>query len=224
LVIQETSPRQRPLRFRALHARHDGNHLESGLNDRSVAGLAAATKNERFAMTLPPLRSDVLDRVMEMSKEDLEHRLRAMKDRLGVKEDTAVPAAGGKTGRRIQIPFPGKTGKNFPDDPMTSFGSDWRVFGSWMAEKAVTYRRVEKITAFSAPPSTSADGVRQYRDHSGTGVCFTRDPSTGEKIFYGDYLVNAQGKMSLPASALPCRCAKWPRPCPRFTRNSRKFE
>src|SRR5258708_13169485 len=69
------------------------------------------------------------------------------------------------------------------------------VFGSWMAEKAVTYRRVEKITGLLG---TAVNVVQMVfgntGENSGTGVCFTRDPSTGEKVFYGDYLINAQGE------------------------------
>jgi pyruvate,orthophosphate dikinase len=172
--------------------------LNLGLNDRSVAGLAAATKNERFAF-------DAYRRfvqmyctvVMEMSKEDLEHRLRAMKDRVGVKEDTAVPASGWKElVAEYKKVFREKTGKDFPDDPMDQlWGAIGAVFGSWMAEKAVTYRRVEKITGLLG---TAVNVVQMVfgntGDTSGTGVCFTRDPSSGEKIFYGDYLVNAQGE------------------------------
>jgi len=172
--------------------------LNLGLNDRSVAGLAAVTKNERFAYDayrrFVQMYSTV---VMEMSKEDLEHRLRAMKDRLGVKEDTAVPASGWKElVAEYKSLFQEKTGKNFPDDPMEQlWGAIGAVFGSWMAEKAVTYRRVEKITGLLG---TAVNVVQMVfgntGDNSGTGVCFTRDPSTGEKVFYGDYLVNAQGE------------------------------
>jgi len=172
--------------------------LNLGLNERSAAGLAAATKNERFAYDayrrFVQMYSTV---VMEMSKEDLEHRLRAMKDRLGVKEDTAVPASGWKElVAEYKSLFQEKTGKNFPDDPMEQlWGAIGAVFGSWMAEKAVTYRRVEKITGLLG---TAVNVVQMVfgntGDNSGTGVCFTRDPSTGEKIFYGDYLVNAQGE------------------------------
>jgi pyruvate, orthophosphate dikinase len=172
--------------------------LNLGLNDRSVQGLAANTKNERFAY-------DAYRRfvqmyctvVMEMSKEDLEHRLRAMKTRLGVKEDTAVPASGWKelVGEYKTV-FKEKTTKAFPDDPMEQlWGAIGAVFGSWMAEKAVTYRRVEKITGLLG---TAVNVVQMVfgntGDNSGTGVCFTRDPSSGEKIFYGDYLINAQGE------------------------------
>src|SRR5437764_14728031 len=75
------------------------------------------------------------------------------------------------------------------------WGAIAAVFGSWMAEKAVTYRRVEKITGLLG---TAVNVVQMVfgntGENSGTGVCFTRDPSSGEKIFYGDYLVNAQGE------------------------------
>jgi pyruvate,orthophosphate dikinase len=172
--------------------------LNLGLNDRSVEGLAATTKNDRFAYDayrrLVQMYSTV---VMGMPKEDLEHRLRSMKSRLGVKEDTAVPAGGWKElVAEYKTVFQQKTGKAFPDDPLDQlWGAIGAVFGSWMAEKAVIYRRVEKITGLHG---TAVNVVQMVfgntGDNSGTGVCFTRDPSSGEKIFYGDYLVNAQGE------------------------------
>ena len=172
--------------------------LNLGLNDRSVAGLAGATKNERFAYDayrrFVQMYSTV---VMDMPKEDLEHRLRAMKERLGVKEDTAVPASGWRElVAEYKAYFKQKSGKNFPDDPIDQlWGAIGAVFGSWMAEKAVTYRRVEKITGLLG---TAVNVVQMVfgntGETSGTGVCFTRDPSSGEKIFYGDYLSNAQGE------------------------------
>jgi len=172
--------------------------LNLGLNDKSVAGLAGATGNERFAFDgyrrFVQMYSTV---VMGMSKEDLEHRLRAMKQRLGVKEDTAVPAHGWKElVAEYKQYFKEKSGRAFPDDPMEQlWGAIGAVFGSWMAEKAVTYRRVEKITGLLG---TAVNVVQMVfgntGDNSGTGVCFTRDPSSGEKIFYGDYLTNAQGE------------------------------
>jgi pyruvate,orthophosphate dikinase len=172
--------------------------LNLGLNDRAVEGLTAATRNERFAYDayrrFVQMYSTV---VMGMSKEDLEHRLRAMKDRLGVKEDTAVPASGWKElVAEYKAYFRKESGQDFPDDPIDQlWGAIGAVFGSWMAEKAVTYRRVEKITGLLG---TAVNVVQMVfgntGDTSGTGVCFTRDPSTGEKIFYGDYLVNAQGE------------------------------
>jgi pyruvate,orthophosphate dikinase len=172
--------------------------LNLGLNDRSVAGLAGVTKNERFAYDayrrFVQMYSTV---VMEMSKEDLEHRLRGMKQRLGVKEDTAVPASGWKElVAEYKTLFQQKTGKGFPDDPIDQlWGAIGAVFGSWMAEKAVTYRRVEKITGlFGTAVNVVQMVFGNTGNNSGTGVCFTRDPSSGEKVFYGDYLVNAQGE------------------------------
>jgi len=172
--------------------------LNLGLNDRSVAGLASTTRNERFAYDayrrFVQMYSTV---VMGMSKEGLEHRLRALKDRLGVKEDTAVTASGWKElVAEYKAHFRRESGKDFPDDPIDQlWGAIGAVFGSWMADKAVTYRRVEKITGLLG---TAVNVVQMVfgntGDTSGTGVCFTRDPSSGEKIFYGDYLVNAQGE------------------------------
>ena len=172
--------------------------LNLGLNDKSVEGLAKATGNDRFAYDayrrFVQMYSTV---VMGMSKEDLEHRLRDMKKRLSVKEDTAVPASGWKDlVSEYKQYFKEKSGHAFPDDPMEQlWGAIGAVFGSWMAEKAVTYRRVEKIAGLLG---TAVNVVQMVfgntGDNSGTGVCFTRDPSSGEKIFYGDYLTNAQGE------------------------------
>ncbi len=172
--------------------------LNLGLNDKSVAGLAQATGNERFAYDayrrFVQMYSTV---VMGLSKEDLEHRLRSMKDRRGIKNDTEVPADGWKElVTEYKSYFEEKAGKEFPDDPMEQlWGAIGAVFGSWMAEKAVTYRRVEKITGLLG---TAVNVVQMVfgntGDNSGTGVCFTRDPSSGEKVFYGDYLTNAQGE------------------------------
>jgi pyruvate, orthophosphate dikinase len=172
--------------------------LNLGLNEKSVDGLAKVTGNERFAYDayrrFVQMYSTV---VMGLSKEDLEHRLRGMKQRVGVKLDTEVPASGWKELLgEYKAYFKEKSGKDFPEDPMEQlWGAVGAVFGSWMAEKAVTYRRVEKITGLLG----TAVNVMQMvfgntGDNSGTGVCFTRDPSTGEAIFYGDYLTNAQGE------------------------------
>jgi len=186
--------------------------LNLGLNDKSVAGLAGATGNERFAYDgyrrFVQMYSTV---VMGMSKEDLEHRLRALKQRIGVKEDTAVPASGWKElVAEYKQYFKEKSGQAFPDDPMEQlWGAIGAVFGSWMAEKAVTYRRVEKITGLLG---TAVNVVQMVfgntGDNSGTGVCFTRDPSSGEKIFYGDYLTNAQGEDVVAGIRTPVRLAE----------------
>src|SRR5260370_4783539 len=120
-----------------------------------------------------------------------------MGGRARVKEDPAVPASGGKElVAEYKAYFRKESGKGFPEDPIEQlWGAIGAVFGSWMAEKAVTYRRVEKITGLLG---TAVNVVQMVfgntGDTSGTGGCFTRDPSSGEKLFYADYLVNAQGE------------------------------
>ncbi|HTW24518.1 MAG TPA: pyruvate, phosphate dikinase [Candidatus Baltobacteraceae bacterium] len=172
--------------------------LNLGLNDKSVEGLAKATKNDRFAWDayrrFVQMYSSV---VIGLPKDELEARLRKMKDSTGVKDDTQVTADGW---RRLVADykeyFKQKTGKDFPQDPVDQlWGAIGAVFESWMGEKAVTYRRVEKITGLLG---TAVNVVQMVfgntGEDSGTGVCFTRDPSTGEKVFFGDFLLNAQGE------------------------------
>jgi len=172
--------------------------LNLGLNDRSVEGLARSTRNPRFAW-------DAYRRFVQMyatvviglPKEELEHKLRALKEGLGAKQDTEVSAAGWQElVAAYKSYFREKTGRDFPTDPEEQlWGAIGAVFGSWMAEKAVTYRRVEKITGLLGTAVNVVQMVFGNRgEDSGTGVCFTRDPSTGERTFYGDFLVNAQGE------------------------------
>jgi pyruvate, orthophosphate dikinase len=172
--------------------------LNLGLNEKSVQGLAKATGNERFAWDayrrLVQMYSSV---VIGLPKDDLEVRLRAMKTNMNVKDDTQVSAEGWRElVGEYKSYFRQKTGKDFPEDPIEQlWGAIGAVFESWMGEKAVTYRRVEKITGLLG---TAVNVVQMVfgntGDDSGTGVCFTRDPSTGEKVFFGDFLLNAQGE------------------------------
>jgi pyruvate,orthophosphate dikinase len=172
--------------------------LNLGLNDRSVEGLAARTRNERFAYDayrrFVQMYSTV---VIGLPKEELEARLREMRKRHGSAQDTDVTADGWKelVAAYKQF-FRERTGKDFPQDPIEQmWGAIGAVFGSWMAEKAVTYRRVEKITGLLGTAVNVVQMVFGNKgDDSGTGVCFTRDPSTGEKTFFGDFLLNAQGE------------------------------
>jgi pyruvate, orthophosphate dikinase len=172
--------------------------LNLGLTSKSVEGLAKVTKNDRFAWDayrrFVQMYSSV---VIGLSKEDLEARLRNMKDKMGVKEDTQMSAGGWRQlVSEYKAYFKEKTGKDFPEDPVEQlWGAIGAVFESWMGEKAVTYRRVEKISGLLG---TAVNVVQMVfgntGEESGTGVCFTRDPSTGEKVFFGDFLLNAQGE------------------------------
>jgi pyruvate,orthophosphate dikinase len=172
--------------------------LNLGLNEKSVVGLAKATANERFAWDayrrFVQMYSSV---VIGLPKEELEDRLREMKEKHKVKDDTAVSADGWRElVHEYKSYFKDKTGTDFPEDPIEQlWGAIGAVFNSWMGEKAVTYRRVEKISGLMG---TGVNVVQMVfgntGDDSGTGVCFTRDPSTGEKVFFGDFLLNAQGE------------------------------
>ncbi|PYU15043.1 MAG: pyruvate, phosphate dikinase [Acidobacteria bacterium] len=172
--------------------------LNLGLNSRSVTGLARTTGNERFAYDayrrFVQMYSTV---VIGLAKDELEAKLRAMKERLKVKDDTKVPAEAWKQlVSEYKEHFRSKTGRDFPEDPQEQlWDAIGAVFESWMAEKAVTYRRVEKITGLLGTAVSVVQMVfGNTGENSGTGVCFTRDPSTGEKTFYGDFLINAQGE------------------------------
>src|SRR6267378_5748218 len=172
--------------------------LNLGLNSRSVEGLARNTNNDRFAWDayrrFVQMYSTV---VIGLPKEELEEKLRGMKARLGVKDDTQVPAEGWRElVGEYKAHFKKRTSKDFPEDPEEQlWGAIGAVFGSWNAEKAVTYRRVERITGLLGTAVNVVQMVfGNIGDNSGTGVCFTRDPSTGEKVFYGDFLINAQGE------------------------------
>ena len=172
--------------------------LNLGLNDRSVEALAQRTKNDRFAWDayrrFVQMYSSV---VIGLPKEELEERLRDMKKRRGTALDTDVTAEGWRElVDAYKKFFRERTGKDFPQDPVLQmWGAIGAVFGSWMAEKAVTYRRVEKITGLLGTAVSVVQMVFGNKgDHSGTGVCFTRDPSSGEKTFFGDFLINAQGE------------------------------
>jgi pyruvate,orthophosphate dikinase len=193
--------------------------LNLGLNSKSVEALARNTKNGRFAWDayrrFVQMYSSV---VIGLPKEELEARLRAMRDRLKVKADTEVSAEGWRgLVKEYKQYFRSKTGKDFPEDPQEQlWGAIGAVFESWMAEKAVTYRRVERITGLLG---TAVNVVQMVfgntGENSGTGVCFTRDPSTGEKSFYGDFLINAQGEDVVAGIRTPMHLTEMARLMPR---------
>jgi len=172
--------------------------LNLGLNSQSVQGLAKITGNERFAYDafrrFVQMYSSV---VIGLPKDELEEKLRELKSRFKVKDDTQVPAEGWRdlVGEYKKY-FREKTGKDFPEDPQEQlWGAIGAVFESWIGEKAVKYRRVEKITGLLGTAVNVVQMVFGNRgQNSGTGVCFTRDPSTGEKTFFGDFLIDAQGE------------------------------
>ncbi|HRP63956.1 MAG TPA: PEP/pyruvate-binding domain-containing protein, partial [Phycisphaerales bacterium] len=159
---------------------------------------AEATKNARFAWDsyrrFIQMYSTV---VVGLSKDILEEKLHNLKHGLGILNDTDIPA---EMLRQLCTEFKdffeSETGREFPQNPWDQLaGAISAVFDSWNAEKALTYRRVEKIEGLNGTGVNVQMMVfGNYGDDSGTGVCFTRDPSTGENVFYGDLLINAQGE------------------------------
>lgn len=172
--------------------------LNLGLNDISVEGLAKKTGNPRFAYDAYRRFIQMFSSTaMGLSKQPMEDMLHEMKHQLGIKNDPDIPAEKLKElCDQFKAFYKMNKGDDFPQDPWKQlWGAVMAVFNSWEAEKAQTYRRVEKITDLKGTAVNVVQMVFGNKgENSGTGVCFTRDPNTGENTFYGDYLINAQGE------------------------------
>ncbi|HEX8960066.1 MAG TPA: PEP/pyruvate-binding domain-containing protein, partial [Geobacteraceae bacterium] len=172
--------------------------LNLGLNDTTVQGIIAQSGDERFAYDayrrFVQMYSDV---VMGMDKDILEHILEKKKEEKGVHLDTALTAADWK---ELVGVFKAKIketlGQAFPENPEEQlWGAIGAVFGSWMNQRAITYRKLNNIPAdWGTAVNVQSMVFGNMGDYCATGVAFTRDPSTGENYFYGEYLVNAQGE------------------------------
>ena len=172
--------------------------LNVGLNDYSVKGLAAAAQDERFAWDSYRRLIQMFGRtVLGIPGELFAAELEAVKARLGVSTDVELPAA---ELRRLVDTFRDivaeHTGRDFPQDPREQLDMAMRaVFDSWNTERARLYRRRERIPQdLGTAVNVCAMVFGNLGETSGTGVCFTRDPATGQPGVYGDYLVNAQGE------------------------------
>ena len=171
--------------------------LNLGLNSQTVKGLAGAA-GERFALDCRRRFLQMYgDVVMNLGKEDFEHALTEKRNARGVKSDadlTAEDLAGVvKTYEGI---IREKTGKPFPEDPQDQlWGAIGAVFKSWDNKRAREYRRLHRIPHdWGTAVNVQAMVFGNRGETSATGVAFTRDPSTGEKKFYGEFLPNAQGE------------------------------
>src|SRR5213594_787208 len=172
--------------------------LNLGLNDTTVEGLATRTGNERFAWDC--YRRFVMmfgDVVLGVRREVFDAELDAAKSRLGVKRDREVQAA---ELRKLTDVFKGivseRTGRAFPEDVQEQLRLAINaVFDSWLAKKATEYRRIHNIPAdWGTAVTVMAMVFGNLGETSGTGVGFTRDPRTGERRFYAEFLANAQGE------------------------------
>ncbi|NMC68367.1 MAG: pyruvate, phosphate dikinase [Spirochaetales bacterium] len=182
--------------------------LNLGLNSKTVEGLAKKTNNRRFALdayrrfimmygsTAKGIDREKFDHIFEKVKEEQTRK------RLQIPEDKKVNDIDvnaeelEEVVKKFKDLYKKELGVDFPEDVKEQlWGSIDAVFGSWMAEKAVTYRKVENIKGIIGTAVNVVQMVfGNMGENSGTGVAFTRDPNTGEDVFYGDYLFNAQGE------------------------------
>ena len=172
--------------------------LNIGLNDESVLGLAAVSGNERFAWDSYRRLIQMFGKtVLDIDGDLFSDALDALKADRGVKGDTELTAEDLKG---LVDTFKGivkeQTGNDFPQDPRTQMDMGIEaVFRSWNTERARIYRRRERIPHDLGTAVNICTMVfGNMGENSGTGVCFTRDPSSGHSGVYGDYLENAQGE------------------------------
>src|SRR6266545_1682906 len=181
--------------------------LNLGLNDETVLALVKATNNERFAWDcyrrFIQMYGDVVLGVQILPAEDhepFETVIGGLKDeRYGNHdlEDTKLTTDDLKElVKRFKALVKERTGKEFPNDPWKQLeGAIGAVFGSWMNDRAIVYRRKYNIPSeWGTAVNVQAMVFGNTGEQSGSGVAFTRDPASGEKVFYGEFLMNAQGE------------------------------
>ena len=172
--------------------------LNLGLNDRTVLGLGQSSGDERFAWDsyrrFIQMYSNV---VLDVGHHYFEEALELKKEDLGVTMDTELTADDWRwvVGEYKKI-VEKRLGKPFPQEPREQlWGAIGAVFGSWMNQRAITYRRLHQIPeSWGTAVNVQAMVFGNMGEDCATGVAFTRDPSTGANLFYGEYLVNAQGE------------------------------
>ncbi len=172
--------------------------LNLGLNDKTVLGLAKSSGDERFAWDsyrrFIQMYSNV---VLDVGHHYFEEALEIKKEDLGVSMDTDLKA---DDWRAVVADYKKlvekRTGKPFPQEPREQlWGAVGAVFDSWMNQRAITYRRLHAIPeSWGTAVNVQAMVFGNMGEDCATGVAFTRDPSTGTNLFYGEYLVNAQGE------------------------------
>lgn len=178
--------------------------LNLGLNDEAVEGLAKKSGNERFAWDsyrrFIQMYGDVVLGMKPADKKEIdpfERIIEEVKQEKGVKLDNELEVADLKElVTRFREAVKAQTGKDFPTDAREQlWGAIGAVFGSWMNERAIIYRRMESIPEeWGTAVNVQAMVFGNMGDNSATGVCFTRNSATGENLFNGEYLINAQGE------------------------------
>jgi pyruvate,orthophosphate dikinase len=180
--------------------------LNLGLNDETVLTFAQATKNERLAWDcyrrFIQMYGDVVMNVQKRPNEDQEpfevviHALKHERYHADVDDPKLAVSDLQELVARFKKLIKQRTGLEFPQDPWKQlWGAIGAVFGSWMNDRAIVYRRKYNIpTEWGTAVNVQAMVYGNTGDKSGSGVAFTRDPATGEKVFYGEFLINAQGE------------------------------
>ncbi|HQU74330.1 MAG TPA: PEP/pyruvate-binding domain-containing protein, partial [Calditrichia bacterium] len=178
--------------------------LNLGLNDKTVEGLIKQTDNPRFAYDsyrrFVAMYGDVVMGMRPESHDDIDpfeeliHNKKAVR---GIENDTDLTTEELKElVSEFKAAIKKRIGQSFPEDPMEQlWGAVGAVFGSWQNDRAIVYRRLNKIPAeWGTAVNVQSMVYGNMGEDSGTGVAFTRDPATGEKTLYGEYLINAQGE------------------------------
>ena len=178
--------------------------LNLGLNDQTVIGIINKTKNERFAYDsyrrFVQMYGDVVLGLKPVSKDDIdpfEVIIEEKKRERNVKLDTELTADDLKDlVVKFKRAIKEKTGHEFPEDPKTQmWGAIGAVFGSWMNDRAIAYRKMYDIPeSWGTAVNVQTMVFGNMGEDSGTGVAFTRDAATGQNVFYGEYLMDAQGE------------------------------
>ena len=192
--------------------------LNLGLNSEVVQGLIVKTENERFAWDSYRRFIQMFgDVVMEVPSDDFEHVLEKKKQQVGAKSDTELNANDLKdVVRQFKKIYLDHTKEEFPQDPFEQLVKATNaVFNSWNNPRAIKYRQINEIRGLlGTAVNIQAMVFGNMGETSGTGVCFTRNPSTGENKFYGEYLINAQGEDVVAGIRTPepidVLAKKWP--------------
>ncbi|MEO0513941.1 MAG: pyruvate, phosphate dikinase [Planctomycetota bacterium] len=189
--------------------------LNLGLNDEAVVGLANATGNERFAYdSYRRLLNMYGDVVMGVDHHAFEAEFDKIKKAQGVSLDTDVDTAGLiKLCEAYKKVIKKHTGQAFPQDPMKQLELGiTAVFSSWMVPRAIRYRQInEMIGLLGTAVNVQTMVYGNMGDDCGTGVAFTRNPSTGQNKFYGEFLVNSQGEDVVAGIRTPLPCDEMPK-------------
>ncbi|MGE5147616.1 MAG: pyruvate, phosphate dikinase [Candidatus Eiseniibacteriota bacterium] len=202
--------------------------LNLGLNDATVAGVIQLTGNPRVAYDsyrrFVQMYGDVVLGLKPESKEEndpFEEILERKKHARGVKLDTELTADDLKElVGEFKAAIRARRGVDFPEDPQAQlWGAIGAVFGSWNNDRAIAYRKLNGIPeSWGTAVNVQAMVFGNMGDDSGTGVAFTRDPATGENVFYGEFLMNAQGEDVVAGTRTPLPISDLERENPRVHR------